>query len=212
MASDTANQLALRAHLLTLEVCTTGLIDLSATATGYARPNGSFIADGFAVGMEVTPTGFTQTTVALITDLTALTMTVQGGRSAQAEAPSRSLTVGLPERRGWQNETFDPDGLHPFIEEEYVPATRTLLSCPSDGGTLERVGLYVIRWYAQAGKGLGCLSTPAEALCQHFRHGTQFADGLAVINPAPSPSGIRADTPGWAVNTVRIVWRQYAVN
>jgi hypothetical protein len=61
----------------------------SATATGYARSTGSFITNGFAVGDEITASGFTTTanngrsTITAVT-ATALTVTKTGGTTAEA--------------------------------------------------------------------------------------------------------------------------------
>ena len=83
---------------------------LSATATGYARTSGSFITNGFAVGQEVTATGFTNPEnngTSRITAVTATALTVNKtvptvveaaatGRSITAEGSSISVTRSTP--------------------------------------------------------------------------------------------------------------------
>lgn len=219
MANHEAIQLALRTHLRSLTVCQTGVIDLAATATGYTRPNGSFLLDGFAIGMEVTPVGFSQTAVGTITDLTALTMTISGGRTIDAEAPSRQLRVLLPELVQWDNVALrgGPITGRPYLEEEYAPATASLVGMPYTNGTVEDTGLYIVRWYAGSDLGLGALATPADAILSLFKPGTALSlgGGLHVRvrgDTGPSRSPIRVDLPGWSVITVTIPWRVYSLN
>ena len=51
-------RIACQTRLLSTVVATTGAIALSATASGYHRAAGSFLDDQFAIGMEITPSGF----------------------------------------------------------------------------------------------------------------------------------------------------------
>lgn len=210
MADHVAAQLAFQARLRTLSVVTTGSTTLSATATGYARAAGSFLTDGFAVGMEVTPTGFTQTTVGVIDAVTALTMTIDGGRIVQAAAAGRTLAVGLPTLRAWDNVAIDPVVGQPFIEEEYVPATSEAVTIPALGGTLRDTGLYVLRWYSRQGTGSLALRQPADAILALFKPGTALAVGSAFLRvsskTAPWAGQIRTTGDGWAVVTVTIPW------
>src|SRR4051812_43202806 len=100
MVDHSLLQLALRAKALTLTVATTGSASLSGTATGYARSSGSFITDGFKVGMEITATSglwisgnsITNAAGKVITAVTATDISCEGC-VVDAEAASRSLTV-----------------------------------------------------------------------------------------------------------------------
>ena len=60
-----------RNRLLTTQVATTGTTTLVATANGFTRPSGDFVADGFVSGMEVKPAGFADNSVGLISTVTA---------------------------------------------------------------------------------------------------------------------------------------------
>src|SRR5450759_593504 len=106
-------QQAMRTRALTLSVCTTGSISMSTTATTYVRATGSFISDGFAVGMEITPTGFTTSTVStIVAPLTATTITVVGPLVVDVAAGGRTLTVGFPSLRAFENASLNTgDGL-----------------------------------------------------------------------------------------------------
>jgi hypothetical protein len=208
----TAVHLALRARLLTLEVCTTGTTTLEAVAAGYQRASGSFVTDGFAVGMEVTPTGFTQTTVGVITAVTATLLTISGGRTVEASGAGRSLAVTVPGVRAWPNVRVAPVVGRPYLEEEYVPGTSRVRTFPAASGSLEDTGLYVLRWYAPAETGLQALTQPADAVLALFKGGTALAVAAGLTcrvrtDPAPFRSAVRAAAAGWAVVTITIPWR-----
>jgi hypothetical protein len=216
MPDHTSIQFALRARLLTLEVCTTGATTLESTLSGYQRASGSFLTDGFTAGMEVTPTGFTETEVGVITAVDALTMTIDGGRSVQSSGAGRTLAVNLPELRAWDNVALAPVAGRPYIEEVYIPATVSLLSAPSAGGTAEDTGLYVVRWYGLANKGLAALSRAASATLELFKPGTglNIADGTVRVRGdiGPFRGAMQADAPGWMLVTITVPWRLYSVN
>jgi hypothetical protein len=213
----TAIQLALRTQLRTLTVCTTGSKTLEATLSGYQRADGgSFLTDGFAVGMEVTPSGFAETDRGVIAAVTATVMTLRDSHSAEAPGAGRSLTVGLPELAAWDNTHLSPEAGRPYIEEEYIPATSSLLSSPSTGGTAEDTGLYVIRWYGLANTGLASITNAASAILELFKSGTalSIADGTVRVRGdiGPFRGPIRGDQPGWSVVTVTVPWRLYSTN
>ena len=216
MTDYTDMQLGFRNRLLTLQVCTTGTTTLEATLSGYQRSAGSFVADGFAVGMEVTPTGFTDTDRTVITSVTATLLTVDEPRTVDAPAGGRSLTVGLPELRAWDNTTLAPVTGRPYIEETFVPATSSLLSSPGLGGIAEDTGLYVIRWYGKANTGLAAIGDGASAILELFKPGTAVtvADGSLRVRGDLGPwrGAITADLPGWSVTTITIPWRLYSTN
>jgi hypothetical protein len=77
---------------------TTGTVSLSATATGYARTAGSFTTDGFAVGQQVTASGFTNpsnngSSVIVAITATALTVTKTPATVAEASGAGRSIAT-----------------------------------------------------------------------------------------------------------------------
>lgn len=190
-------------------------LGLAATATGYTRASGSFLTDGFRVGMEVTPTGFTQTSAATITAVTALTMTVKGGRTVQAIGSNRSLAATLPTVRGYENLPITPVANEPYCEEEYLPGgmgTATL----GNFGTLEATPTYVLRLYGPQRTGMDALRRTADALLTLFAPTTPITvAGHTVrvrsdVAPTPSPLGQTED--GWAVITVSIPLRVHTAN
>ena len=75
---------------------TTGAISLSATATGYSRASGSFVTNGFAVGQQITASGFTNAAnngTSLITAVTATTLTVSKTPATVAETAAAGRTI-----------------------------------------------------------------------------------------------------------------------
>lgn len=129
MLDHNAVKTAMRTRLLAIVVCGTGVMDLRATATGFARQAGSFITDGFAPGMELVPAGFADNAVAVVQRVTALELFTAASRTAQAIGPNRSLTVGLPLVRVWENLEARDGNVptdqgaipgRPFMDEQYV--------------------------------------------------------------------------------------------
>lgn len=216
MVDYTAIQLALRARALTLVVCTTGSTSLGASAAGYTRAAGSFLADGFRIGMEATPAGFVQTSAGVITDVSASLLTIAGGLSVESASAGRTLTVGLPATRIWDNEPSKPIPGRPYLEEDFAPASGQNLGLTS-GGTLEDVGLYVLRWYGLQGVGIADLRDCTKRLAQHFAPGNAFAmsDGNTVRirgDIKPTPGQILPAGEGWSVVRVVIPWRLFTLN
>ena len=229
MVDEDALTLAFRNRMLTLAVVTTGAQTLSATATGYARASGSFLTDGFRDGMEFTPSGFADNTVRVIKTASALTIETRSDAaryptegtgsipqpSAEAPAAGRTLSVGIPLGRAFDNKKFQGSAGRPYIEEDYVPATSTLLGT-KNGGYVYEEGLYVIKWYGLEDKGTGGIRKPVNALKALFAPGSVvFASGL--------PVRVRADTTvksgqilpqgdGCAVCTVTVPWRAETIN
>lgn len=208
--------LAFRQRMANLVVATTDLTTLTATTTGYTRSSGSFVADGFAVGMQVKPTGFTQITPGVITEVTATLLRIDGGRTAQSAGANRSLMVGLPADVVYENITYTPKPAVPYVEAELVPQPSELLSLPAQGGTREDRGLYVVRWNGIAGTGALGLRRCADALLALFTPGTTFLAGTDVVrvrgDNAPFASPILQRPSGHALVTLTIPWRMFRSN
>lgn len=165
MIDELSIQQALRTKLLTLSVATTGSVSLAATTTGYTRTTGSFVTDGFLPGMEITPAGFANNSRAVITEVAALTITAKrivattangattyalGALTAESAAGGRSLTVGLPLNRAWENDEFEPTAGIPWIREEYLPGPNSQITI-GPFGEVEGEPQYVIHFNLPAG-------------------------------------------------------------
>jgi hypothetical protein len=211
-----AAHLALRNRALSLVVCTTGSTSLSATATGYARAAGSFLTDGFYVGMEILTAGFAANGYRVLRGVTASALTTNPVPAVESAAGGRTISVGLPALRAWENVTFDPTVGRPYLEEDFVPATERLLSAPAAGGEVEETGLYALKWYGIAGTDILALRTSVHALKALFTPGTKMTAGSHVVrvrtDTGPQTGQILPLTGGWSVLTLAIPWWALSTN
>lgn len=218
MIDNELNVLSFRTRARTLSVCTTGTMSLAATTTGYTRSSGSFLTDGFAPGMELTPLGFVDNTASTIVSVTALAIVVNDARGIEADAGSRSLTVGLPTLRANMNIGGNkPVQGSSWVEENYVPGTSTLLAGPAQGGLVEETGLSVWRFYVPDNTGFLGITRIVDAFMALFTPGTTMAlsDGTTIrvrTDATVKRSQILFDGYGWAVCTVTIPYLAYTNN
>lgn len=211
MISSKLLRLAFRARASSLVVATTGSTTLSATATGYARASGSFVDDGFVIGQDVTPTGFPQTDVGVITAVSASALTIDGGRTVAVAASGRTLVSGLPTLRAWQNIGTTPIAGRPFIVEALPFGGSTVLTIPGRTGRLQQDGLSVWTWYGVAGLGTSALDLGVTALMKQFAPYTHFAlsDGTTIDmrgDIGPTASDVVTEG-GFARVQVTLPWR-----
>lgn len=216
MVDHTAMQLALRAHMVALEVCTTGAMSLAASAAGYTRADGSFLTDGFRVGMEVQPAGFPQADVGVVSQVSPLLLSITGGREVAAADAGRTITVGLPACRVWDNEDEAIPPGRPYVEEDYVPAPGALFGL-SSGGPTDDTGLYILKWYGLRGTGIAGMTRCVDRLLEHARAGVTLAlpDGNRLRirgNPKPWREQILDASQGLKVMRVLFPWRLLALN
>lgn len=190
MIKHHAIQLALEQRLLTLLVCTTGSTTLSASVTGYARSAGSFIADGFGVGMELVASGFANPAnngVKLVTGVSALAITC-AGTVVETAAAGRTLTVGAPSTTAYENIDYEPVTSRPFFEPQYLGGPQTQVTV-GPGGDVELRPLFVVQVHVAQNVGEVAASRYADALLDHFPPRLELpADGHVVRvhwNPAP---------------------------
>lgn len=202
-------RMAMRARALTVTVATTTGVDLAAAATGYTRTVGSFVTDGYRAGMEVTPVGFTATTRRTILTVTALTITLTGttALAVQAAASGRTLTVGLPATRVWENTETRPAAPVPYVGERYFPGT-LVQETIGPLGYMEATALYQLDLYVPQDTGPAALDRYADALAVHFTPRTSLttADGTIVrvgIGAGPTRSSVgKSEFVGYAVLSV----------
>lgn len=216
MINHSAIQLALRVKALTLSVATTGSTALAATTTGYTRAAGSFIADGFRVGMEVAGTGFAiaaNNTAKVITAVTATVLSCPGC-ATEAEG-TRTLDVGLPSLRLWENIPLTTVQGRPYVAEQYLPGPM-LQATLGTLGELEATPIYVLQFYGVENTGLEGIADYADALLTLFAPGTSLAvngDTLRVRRiPAPFRGQLLHVEPGWSMLPVNIPCRIRTAN
>jgi hypothetical protein len=210
---EVAMQLAMRARALTLSVATTGLVSLSATTTGYARTTGSFQTDGFWPGMEITPVGFATNTPRVITLVTPLAITVDTTltpMTAEGAAGGRSLTVGLPSSRAWENIAFQPTPGVPWVEEQYLPGPAAQVTL-GPNGEIEALPMYALYVNLPAETGL-TVKRYVNALRLLFAPRTAITltngDVLRVrSDTGPFAAQLQQGKPGFAVQPLTIPFR-----
>jgi hypothetical protein len=210
MIDHTSIQFALRAKLVALSVATTGAIAMSATATGYARATGSFLADGFDLGMEITPSGFAANPADIITAISALAITVRAGRPVEGSAGGRTLTAGLPSARSWENIAFEPTAGVPWVEEEYIPGPVVQVTL-GPNGDLEATPMYAPKVHVPASTGMTA-SRYADAVLRLFAPRTVIplpnGDVLRVrSDTGPFPGQLLQSRPGFAMKPITIPLR-----
>lgn len=211
MIDSSAALLSLRNRVLGLSVCTTGSQTLSATATGYARTAGSFLADGFADGMEFSVSGFANNGSRVIDSVTALNVTTTPATNppvAETAAAGRTLSVGLPIGRAWSNRrdfSKPPEG-RPYIDEDFVPGTHSLITASAQNGMVTEDGLYVIKWYGLEGKGETGIRKCVDALKALFTPGTVVGNVRVRTDTSVRSGQILPQGNGWALCTVTIPW------
>lgn len=186
MIDTKALRLAMRNRALTLVVATTGSTSLASTANGFSRSAGSFVDEHFEIGMEVTPTGFTDNTPGIVEYISATDLYIKGGRSAQASGSGRSLVVGLPALRMWdrlqaqENDTALSDADlqgRPVIAEERIPP----IGYRNTLGSVIEEGRYVLTWYFLDGYGTNAIDRSEDALKALFTPGTPLLSGSDVV-------------------------------
>lgn len=207
--------LACRARLLTLAVCTTGSTTLTAVATGYTRAAGSFLADGFAVGMELTPSGFTDTGRKVIKHVDATSITTYEAVTPDASGSGRTLAVGLPSVVAWENVDVVPATPAPWVRESYLPGPMAKATVGARG-LLEVLPQYVLDIHALLGIDAAAINRYIDALITHFAPGQPLtlASGDALVvrsTPAPFATQLRRDE-SWAVKQVAFPLRYRTPN
>lgn len=211
---------AFRARAEALVVVTTGAVSLAATTTGYTRTAGSFVADGFVVGMELAGAGFTNAAnnaPGVVTAVSALALTIDGGRTIEAADVSRTLTVGFPSIRAYELQGgVAQNPRRWWVDESFAPGAGQVRTIPGDGGMHAERGVLEYHLYGIAGTGDDALDAVAGALLKQLRPTTRLTlgDGSAVRvlgAPAPYRSGARRVSQ-WGVVTVTIPWAAWTRN
>jgi hypothetical protein len=227
---DAAYQ-ALRDYMLPTVVATTGDIVLTATATGFTRADGgSFVSDRFAIGMEVTSTGFLAAdanitgvvTSVAPTELrvTPFIITIANGVQSvtrpaiapdPAGGPRQIIAYGVPTMRSWENlaplglSAFIPVAGIPYISDEYTPSTSVRVTA----GWMEDRGDYIVRLHGVIGAGSSGARRMIDALKNRFAPNTKLVasdHGVRISNdPAPDISALVNTTSG-PILTLTVPW------
>jgi hypothetical protein len=216
MISTHAVQLALRNRATSLSVATTGSTSLSATATGYARSSGSFITDGFMVGMELVIAGFSVGTPRVVTAVTATALTTDSPPPVQAASSGRTLSVGLPLLRAWENIVLTKIPGRPYVTEELSAGEHQLITTTSAAGLAKETFSYWLTWYGLEGRGMDAIRVSMDALRALFAPGTVCMAGSIAVEPrgdvAVTAGQIIPQQNGWAACQLTVPCRAYSRN
>lgn len=203
MIDTYALQKALRTKALSLSVASCNGVDLSATVATFSRASGSFLTDGFSVGMEVVSAGFSESAnnaTWVATAVTALTLEIDGSLTTESAGAGKTLSVGLPAARAWENIKFEPTTDAPWIDEQLVPGpTRQISVGPL--GTIESRVLYQLTVHVPENKGIGAPTQYADAVMALFAPRTQVTFGSDVARVRTDTGPYRGQmirrVPGW---------------
>lgn len=212
-------QLALRIKLKTLQVVTSGAIEMSVTGSTFSRASGSYLADGFAAGMELTGAGMidiTNNAPAVIRVVRDAAIEVDRALGTESSGVGKTLLVGLPSRRQWENVEFDPKANDPYIEEQLIPGPNSQITV-GPGGTVESLPMYNVLVHVPTQVGTGAHNRYADAILN------LFPPRLALVAANGDAVRVRADTApfrgqaintrqGWFTVTVSIPLRSFTIN
>lgn len=238
MIDTAAAVLAIRNRILGVSVATTGSVSLGATATNtstglatYTRASGSFITDGLYQGMEFTAAGFgtaanngkgliAGVTATVLTvypyDVTSTTNTVATRTMVDEAASSgRTISVGLPGLRAWENVELIPVTGKPYVEEDFVLAPAEQITAPYNGGKILETGIYVLKLYGVENYGSFAIRKALGAIKALLAPGTSLTAGsntLEVPGTGPSEAALQSTGDGWTVGVLTVPWRAWTRN
>lgn len=136
--------------------------------------------------------------------------------SAPYAAIRSALTARLQTLSGlpsvaWENVPFTPTAGSMYLKPSFLPGEPVQAEIGTYGQNMH-TGLYQISVFAPAGTGVASLNTLRDALCDHFKRGTELIySGVTVrlIKAFPSPMMQETD---WVHIPITVMWRAYADN
>jgi hypothetical protein len=199
---------ALETHLAGTELLSTGTRgDLAASATGYVRASGSFVADGFRPGDTVRPDGFADTRPAIVLAVSDLALVVDRDVTPEAAPPAASLAVILPERRRFEGQPFVRPKNKPWLRAGLRPAAAPLVAF-GGGGLVRQEGAFVVELFepVDAGRGLARIERLAAGLRARFAPGQRLSRDGHVVRTGEVRRGNVQETPEHLSLAVSIQW------
>lgn len=209
-------QLALRSDLSSIVYADTGTVSLASSGSTFTRSSGSFLVDGFRVGMEIASSGFTDDVSAtVVTQVSALSMAVEDALGTDGESGGRRLYAGLPSGMAWENVEFDPVPGRPHFVEQYLPGPIEQLSFGAGVDSyLESEPSWVVRVSVREGVGVGAINAYADAIVNRFYPGRALSlPGGGIVRVRGDTSPFRGQIlhveAGWATVSVTVPLRTH---
>lgn len=208
MLDHHATLLALRTRLRATQVVTTGVGTFGAGRYAFTRTSGSFVDDGFRVGMEVTPTGFADNRTSIVNHVEETVLVLRDSRQVESPEAGRSLTVGIPTVCSWENQEAEPSDDHWFLNEDYLPGVPRRITNGAFG-EFQTDPAYVLKVHGFKNTGAGALYAMSDAILKMFppSYAMILADGVVLrvhSNPGPYRGQIMYDEDGFAFITITI--------
>lgn len=178
LSTEAAIRAALETHLVGTTIAGTGSRgDIGATATGYVRAAGSFLADGFGVGDTVRPSGFADQTLARVLAVSDAVLVVDRDVTPESAGAAVVLDVVLPARRRFEGQPFARPKDQPWLRAALRPQASPLVAFGS-GGVIRYQGAFLVELAepVDAGRGLARAERLAGALRRQFRPGSRIGD------------------------------------
>lgn len=223
---------ALGNRLLSTVVASHNAVNIAASATAYTRASGSWITDGYLVGMEIVASGFTNTGnngQGVISELSATVMTI--GRAynvstsyavtdrtmvTEGSASGRTISATIPAMRRWDNTKLTPVAGIPYIEEEFVPATNRNRTVPAATAFNEDTGVYFVKWFGLSDTGES-IRVCADAVLAEFAPGTPLtlSDGTTLRIPVdlgPKAGQVTRVDGGWSYSQIELPYIGESIN
>jgi len=211
--------MAFRTALAGLSVVSSGGVALGVSSVGFTRASGSFVADGWAVGMQFAAVGFpaSVSTAGVVHRVEPTLLHIVGGsRSAAVAASGRTVSAVVPRPILQANEAWSPDAGAPYSEATIVGQPAVLLGAPADGSTREDRGLLVLGVYGPLDVGSKALQDTASAVLDRFPPGASLVAGADTVRVRTDTSGFHSEVQqvdgAHARITVTVPWHSYRTN
>lgn len=186
------------------------------SGSAFTRSAGSFVADGWAPGMEVAAAGFPSAThngVHVVRKVSPASLTVDAVLGSVAEASGRTVQAGIPQNFVLENSSPDDDPSpapgRPWCTEAWLPGGGPVQRTMGSGGQLEALPSYVVALYVPEATGGLAARRYADAIIRRFPPGYALDVGNGDFcwvrwDLGPFPSPLTPARPGWAVMTITV--------
>lgn len=214
MSLDSDIRIALESHLAGTTLATTGArSDLAATAAGYQRGAGSFVADGFRTGDTIEAAGFADPGFAIVLAVSDLALVVDRDLETEAAGEEATIRATLPEARKFEGQPFQrPDG-RPWLRTTVRHVGAPLVAY-GGGGLLRHHGSFLVELFqpVEVGRGMARVERLADGLRARYRAGTRLESAAATVRIEGVRRGPIQEARDFLSLPVSIEWFCHAAN